>query len=134
MAAPRTVEQWVPHHDAATLRDIPTKAKAWQPLVVADIFNDPDLALESPAPPPADELAALIGRLHEHSRRLRDIAVADPKFPPSDELADVIGQATALSAEQEPADYRPALGLARRLGYVVHDLLDEMITTLRDTE
>ncbi|MET9544167.1 DUF6415 family natural product biosynthesis protein [Streptomyces sp. NPDC006627] len=134
MATPETVQRWVPRYDAAALADILAKMKAWQPLVVAAIFEDLDLALESPQPPPVDELAALVGRLHEHFRRLRDIAVADPKFPPSDELKAVIERGTPVYEEQAPASYRPALGLARRLGYAVHDLLGELIATLRDTE
>ncbi|WP_307840084.1 DUF6415 family natural product biosynthesis protein [Streptomyces sp. G44] len=133
-AAPETVPRWVPKHDAAALADILAKAKAWQPLVVARIFEDLDLALESPQPPSAKDLTALLDRLREHFKRLRDIAVSDPKFPPSDELEAVIEQGTPLYEAETPAGYRSALGLARRLGYTVHDLLDELITSLQDTE
>ncbi|MEV0254770.1 DUF6415 family natural product biosynthesis protein [Streptomyces sp. NPDC050732] len=136
MGTPRAVARWAPPLDADTLADVLAKVQGWHPLPIADFFADLDLALESPEPPPAPELSALIDRLRAHLKQLSGIAaVADPHFPPSDELKSLIERSASLYEEETPQNYQAALGLARRMGSTVHDLLDEQkIATLRDVE
>ncbi|MFF1714632.1 DUF6415 family natural product biosynthesis protein [Streptomyces sp. NPDC058268] len=126
MTAPKTthgsVPPWAPPLRSEELRFVLDRITAWTPLDVEAVFDDLDAALGHQAPPPA-AAAALVERLHGHLKRLRDIAAAH--FPVEMEI--LVERGRAIRDEPLPADHQEAVGLTRRLAFVVSDLVEALI-------
>ncbi|MFD6128814.1 DUF6415 family natural product biosynthesis protein [Streptomyces diastaticus] len=122
---PRT-PQWTPPLDAEGLRSVLERIKNWKPLDVEEVFDDLDTAIGDQTPPVA-VTDTLVDRLRGHLKQLSDIAVADEQYPPTAEMLQLVARGVPLREERAPADYRQAVGLARRLAFVTSDLVEELI-------
>ncbi|MCO4695110.1 hypothetical protein LRR80_01158 [Streptomyces sp. RO-S4] len=122
---PRT-PQWTPPLDAEGLRSVLERIKNWKPLDVEEVFDDLDTAIGDQTPPVA-VTDTLVDRLQGHLKQLSDIAVADEQYLPTAEMLQLVARGVPLREEREPADYRQAVGLARRLAFVTSDLVEELI-------
>ncbi|GGV71392.1 hypothetical protein GCM10010294_30660 [Streptomyces griseoloalbus] len=118
--------QWTPPLDAEGLRSVLERIKNWKPLDVEEVFDDLDTAIGEQTPPVA-VTDTLVDRLRGHLKQLSDIAVADEQYPPTAEMLQLVARGVPLREEREPADYRQAVGLARRLAFVISDLVEELI-------
>nr|WP_237330011.1 DUF6415 family natural product biosynthesis protein [Streptomyces sp. BA2] len=110
--------QWNPPLRSDQLRLVRDRLVAWTPLNLEVIFDDLDAAIGS-QPPTAATIAALLERLRGHLKRLCDIAVADPK------LSGLIERGRLVWDERLPADYQDAVGLARRLAFMLERLIED---------
>ncbi|MFA3873007.1 DUF6415 family natural product biosynthesis protein [Streptomyces sp. MMCC 100] len=122
---PRT-RQWTPPLDAEGLRSVLERIKNWKPLDVEEVFDDLNTAIGDQTPPVA-VTDTLVDRLGGHLKQLSDIAVADEQYPPTAEMLQLVARGVSLREERAPADYRQAVGLARRLAFVTSDLVEELI-------
>ncbi|MCP9945992.1 DUF6415 family natural product biosynthesis protein [Streptomyces somaliensis] len=102
------------------------RIKNWKPLDVEAVFDDLDTVIGN-QPPPIATTDALINRLRSHLKQLSDITVADEKFPPTAEMVQLVERGRSLRDERTPADHQRAVGLARRLAFVISDLIEELI-------
>ncbi|MGW7067092.1 DUF6415 family natural product biosynthesis protein [Streptomyces sp. NPDC054855] len=109
--------QWSPPLRIDQLRLVRDRLAAWTPLDLEVIFDDLDMAIGS-QPPPAATIAPLVERLRGHLKRLCDIAAADPK------LSQLIGRGHLVWDDHLPADPQEAVGLARRLAFMVERLIE----------
>lgn len=121
-----STSQWAPPLDADGLRFVLERIKNWKPFDVEEVFDDLDRAIGN-QPPPVATTGALIDRLRSHLKQLSNIAVADDKYPPTTEMVQLVERGRPLRDGPTPADYRQALGLARRLAFVTSDLVEELI-------
>jgi hypothetical protein len=119
-------QQWTPPLDAEGLRSVLERIKNWKPLDVEEVFDDLNTAIGDQTPPVA-MTDTLVDRLRGHLRQLSDIAVADEQYPPTAEMLQLVACGVSLREERAPADYRQAVGLARRLAFVTSDLVEELI-------
>lgn len=126
MAPERRVEEWTPPIDADGLRIVLARITAWKPLDIEAIFDDLDTAIGN-QPPPVNTTAALVERLRAHLKQLSDIAVADQRYPPTTEMVRLVERGLPMRDERTPADHPQAVGLARRLAFVISDLVEELI-------
>lgn len=126
VAPERQVGKWTPPLDADALRLVLARMTAWKPFDVEEIFNDLDTAIGD-QPPPADTTAALVERLRSHLKQLSDIAVADAQYPPNGEMVALIELGLPMRAEPTPAEHQHVVGLARRLAFVISDLVEKLI-------
>ncbi|MGW7090072.1 DUF6415 family natural product biosynthesis protein [Streptomyces sp. NPDC054871] len=122
----RDVPQWDPPLPSDKLRFVLERITAWTPLDVEAIFDDLDAAIGDQAPLPA-ATAALVERLRGHLKRLSDIAVAHSTNPVPAEMEALVERGRTIRDEPLLADHRQAVGLARRLGFVVADLVEALI-------
>ncbi|MFD8117535.1 DUF6415 family natural product biosynthesis protein [Streptomyces microflavus] len=122
---PRT-RQWTPPLDAEGLRSVLERVRNWNPFDVEEVFDDLDTAIGDQTPP-VEVTDILVDRLRDHLKQLSDIAVADEQYPPTAEMLQLVARGVPLRAERAPADYRQAVGLARRLAFVTSDLVEELI-------
>ncbi|WP_374778603.1 DUF6415 family natural product biosynthesis protein (plasmid) [Streptomyces sp. NBC_01310] len=118
--------QWTPPLDAEGLRFVLERIEKWKPLDVEAVFDDLDTAIGN-QPPPVTTTGALVDRLRGHLKQLSDIAVADERYPPTAEMVQLVARGVPVRDERTPADYRQAVGLARRLAFVTSDLVEELI-------
>ncbi|MFE3519126.1 DUF6415 family natural product biosynthesis protein [Streptomyces sp. NPDC059166] len=118
--------QWIPPLDAECLRFVLERMKDWKPFDVEEVFDDLDTAIGD-QPPPVATTGALVDRLRGHLKQLSDIALADDQYPPTVEMVRLVSRGVPLREERTPADYRQAVGLARRLAFVASDLVEELI-------
>ncbi|WP_331762293.1 hypothetical protein OG612_44995 (plasmid) [Streptomyces sp. NBC_01527] len=146
------VPKWAPPLDADGLRFVLKQMATWTPLDVKAIFDDLEAAIGyqveasrrpakrlpavlravmrrpgrgSPAAAPAT--VELVVRLRSHLARLGNIAVADPKFPPTDVMVQLVERGRPMRDEHAPGDQEQTLALARRLAFVLSDLVEELI-------
>ncbi|MFI9040886.1 DUF6415 family natural product biosynthesis protein [Streptomyces sp. NPDC053726] len=117
---------WTPPLDADGLKYVLERITAWKPLDVGAIFDDLDTAIGNQSPPVATTVP-LVERLRGHLASLSDIAVADPKFPPTDVMVQLIERGRPMRKEHIRADRKQTIGLARRLAFVLSDLVEELI-------
>ncbi|MEV0528567.1 DUF6415 family natural product biosynthesis protein [Streptomyces sp. NPDC050439] len=110
------------------LRRVLERITAQEPFLVDAIFDDLDASIGSQAPTAATA-GVLIERLRRHLKRLSDIAVADPSYPPTEEMGRLINLGRPLHDEPLPANHQEAVGLARRLAFVVSDLVEALLET-----
>ncbi|MFI6730981.1 DUF6415 family natural product biosynthesis protein [Streptomyces atratus] len=120
------VPKWTPPLDPDGLRHVLERITAWSPLDVEAIFDDLDTAIGN-QPPPEAATPALVERLRSHLKRLSAIAVADPKFPPTDEMTQLIERGRSMQDARLPAEHQQAVGMARRLAFVLSDLVEKLI-------
>ncbi|MFJ3283098.1 DUF6415 family natural product biosynthesis protein [Streptomyces halstedii] len=118
--------QWTPPLDAEGLRFVLERMKDWKPFDVEEVFDDLDTAIGN-QPPPVATTGTLVDRLRGHLKQLSDIALADEQYPPTVEMVRLVSRGVPMREERTPADYRQAVGLARRLAFVASDLLEELI-------
>ncbi len=118
--------QWTPPLDVEGLRSVLERIMNWKPLDVEEVFDDLDTAIGN-QPPPVTTTGALVDRLRGHLKQLSDIAVADERYPPTAGMVQLVARGVPLREERTPADYRQAVGLARRLAFVTSDLVEELI-------
>ncbi|MGW4902102.1 DUF6415 family natural product biosynthesis protein [Streptomyces albidoflavus] len=118
--------QWTPPLDAEGLRSVLERVKDWKPFDVEEVFDDLDTAIGD-QPPPVATTGALVDRLRGHLKQLSDIALADEQYPPTVEMVRLASRGVPLREERAPADYRHAVGLARRMAFVASDLVEELI-------
>ncbi|MET9669635.1 DUF6415 family natural product biosynthesis protein [Streptomyces sp. NPDC006475] len=126
VAPERRVGEWTPPLDADALRLVLARMTAWEPFDIDEIFDDLDTVIGN-QPPPADTTTALVERLRSHLKRLSDIAVADAQYPPTGEMVGLIERGLPIRAEPTPAGHRGVVGLARRLAFVISDLVEKLI-------
>ncbi|MFF1420617.1 DUF6415 family natural product biosynthesis protein [Streptomyces sp. NPDC058280] len=144
------VPKWEPPLSVDALKRVLERITAWTPLNVEAIFDDLDTAIgyEVEAPgrakrvptvlrsvwrgtrsAPSPPVVELVERLRGHLARLSAIAVADPAYPPTDVMAQLVERGSPMrDASLLPADRQQAVGLARRLAFVIADLVDVLIT------
>lgn len=121
-------EDWTPPLNADGLRLVLERFRAWKPLDIEEVFDDLDAAIGNHLPP-ATTTVALIDRLREHLKQLSDITVADDRFPPTTEMTRLVQRGRPPREECAPAAHRQAVGLARRLAFVIADLIEELLAT-----
>ncbi|MFE9952943.1 DUF6415 family natural product biosynthesis protein [Streptomyces sp. NPDC005531] len=126
MAPERRAEEWTPPLDADGLRIVLARITAWKPLDIEAIFDDLDTAIGN-QPPPVAATAALVERLRGHLKQLSDIAVADERYPLTTEMVRLVERGLPMLDERTPADHPQAVGLARRLAFMISDLGEELI-------
>ncbi|GGV62942.1 hypothetical protein GCM10010277_68670 [Streptomyces longisporoflavus] len=127
--------KWAPPFDTDKLRFVLERLVGYTPLSVEAIFDDLDTAVGNQTPPPA-AATALVERLHGHLRRLSDIAVAHSTHTSPAEIARLIERGRLLRDEPLPSGRQETVGLARRLAFVVADLVEVLIESrsIKDCE
>ncbi|MFJ8852391.1 DUF6415 family natural product biosynthesis protein [Streptomyces sp. NPDC102437] len=129
------VPKWRPPLDPDDLRHVLKRVAAWTPLDVDAVFDDLDTTIGN-QPPPEAATPALVERLRTHLAKLSTIAEADTKYPPTDEMAQLIERGRSMQDACLPDDHQQAVGLARRLAFVISDLVEELIEAryIKDVE
>ncbi|MCZ4102952.1 hypothetical protein C8250_039105 [Streptomyces sp. So13.3] len=124
----QTVTPWKPPLDAAGLTDVHGLLLrwAWTAHESEDLLDDVATALDDIAPS-EDVIEDFVQRSRGHLMRLVNIAVSTRAWQESAYANTLIQRARTLRASEMPGDYRHAVLHLRQMGWVVGELLDQLV-------
>jgi hypothetical protein len=118
----------VPPLEAQELGKLLSRFRAWQPFDGAAVLDDVADALDGPGPAEGD--AEELGeRLRGYLTKLVAIAVAAQADQFDEQAALLIERARVVRSQDVLGDRRGALGRLRRMGWIVHELLERLVET-----
>lgn len=124
-----TVIPWTPPLDAADLTDVHGLLLrwAWTARDSEALLDDVAMAMDDIAPREED-IEDFVERSRGYLMRLVNIAVSTRIWQESVYADTLIQRARTLRADEMPGDHRHAVQHLRQMGWVVSELLDQLVT------
>ncbi|WP_193511113.1 DUF6415 family natural product biosynthesis protein [Streptomyces griseoloalbus] len=117
--------QWTPPLSGGELATVLNRLRGWTAFDGDALLDDVALALDDVAP--AEEVTQEIAqRFLGHLMRLVNIAIAAEAGRDAD-AAQLIERARTLRTQGVPGDHRRAVGHLRRRGWIVNELLEQLV-------
>jgi len=121
------VERWEPPLDGEALSSLLTKVREWQAYDGEALLDDVAAVLDEVVPA-EDRIDEFGDRLRGHLMQLVNIALA-AEADQDEETARLIEQARTVRSEDVPGDHWKAVGHLRRMGWIVNELLEQLVAT-----
>ncbi|MEU0857524.1 DUF6415 family natural product biosynthesis protein [Streptomyces griseofuscus] len=125
----RKAEPWQPPLSAGGLADVLGLMRrwAWTEQHTEALLEDVALALDDVLAPSEEVIEDIVQRFRGHLMKLVDIAVSSLVWQGSAYANTLILRGRALRAEEMPGDYPRAVQHLRQMGWIVSELLDQLV-------
>jgi hypothetical protein len=124
----RKVKPWKPPLDADCLNDVLGLLRrwAWTEWDTEALLDDVALVLDDVAPP-EEVIEDIVQRFRGYLMRLVDIAVSSLIWQESAYADTLIQRGRVLRVEEMPGDHSRAVQHLRQLGWIVSELLNQLV-------